>query len=101
MQSGAIWKFKNIKVTFPKTPYIDEVCNLWNGKKIYHVENYFINGEKYEWTSKPDLFPHISKYGYGVLEEVSLSMQQIGVYRSFFGNDPDVDYIAKCWNSSD
>ena len=98
MQSGSVWKFRDIRVKFPETPYIDSVYNLWCGK-LYHVENYYVNGKKFEWTSKEKLFPYISKYGYGVLEEVTLNVQDQSMYYGFFGDDATPDDVARYWNS--
>ena len=96
MQSGSIWKFRdNVLVkNFPTTPYINEVWNLWCGK-IYHVCNY---GE-IEWTDNPNLFPHISEYGYGVLAQCYPDMAWMSVQKEYFGENPDIDYMIRCFNA--
>ena len=100
MQSGSIWKFKNIRVKFPTTPYIDQIYKFWCGN-VYHVENYYVSGKKYEWTTKGDMFPHISKYGYGVLEEVSVNMLQLAAWMDFYGDEVDsADRMVRDWNNS-
>lgn len=96
MQTNSIWKYRDNQLvhTFPNTPYIDTVYCLWCGY-LFHV----CNDPDLEWTADGNIYPRISKYGYGVLEEVlpdAMWHQSVGAYLS----GKDIWEVADWFNSN-
>jgi len=84
MQTHSIWLYRDglLVKNFPDTPYIDTVYRTWCGD-LYHIKKDFNR----EWTSNPNLYPHISEYGYDVLAEETPSVQWQSTQRQYFGDN--------------
>jgi len=94
MQSNSIWKYRGLLVkSFPSTPYIDTVYNLWCGRmfRVYNDPNI-------HWTADEWLYPHVSEYGYNVLAEETPNVQWQSVQRGYFGEDANIEDVVEYFN---